>query len=49
MTHSRHLLSGLALSLALASAGTHAAGLTSEQKPFGKTNDGTPVEQYVLR
>ncbi|WP_212629228.1 aldose epimerase family protein [Pseudomonas sp. KB-10] len=49
MTHSRHLLSGLALSFALASTGTHAAGLTSEQKPFGKTNDGTPVEQYVLR
>ncbi|MFB3306777.1 aldose epimerase family protein [Pseudomonas sp. AMR01] len=49
MKHPRHLLSGLALSMLMASGGAHAAGLTSEQKPFGKTNDGTAVEQYVLR
>ena len=46
MTHPHHLLSGLALSLAIASTGANAAGLTSEHKPFGKTRDGTPVEQY---
>ncbi|OPA89364.1 galactose mutarotase [Pseudomonas fluorescens] len=49
MKHPRHLLSGLALSMLIASGGAQAAGLTSEQKPFGKTNDGTAVEQYVLR
>ncbi|WPO00321.1 aldose epimerase family protein [Pseudomonas sp. MUP55] len=49
MKHPRYLLSGLALSMLIASGGAHAAGLTSEQKPFGKTNDGTAVEQYVLR
>ena len=49
MTHPHHLLSGLALSLAIASTGANAAGLTSEHKPFGKTRDGTPVEQYQLR
>ncbi|QZC92759.1 galactose mutarotase [Pseudomonas sp. ERGC3:05] len=49
MKHPRHLLSGLALSMMIASGGVQAAGLTSEQKPFGKTNDGTAVEQYVLR
>ncbi|NWB98954.1 galactose mutarotase [Pseudomonas gingeri] len=49
MKHPRHLLSGLALSMLIASGGAHAAGLSSEQKPFGKTNDGTAVEQYVLR
>src|ERR1700712_2652869 len=27
----------------------NAAGLASEHKAFGKTNDGTPVEQYILR
>ena len=43
MTHPHHLLSGLALSLAIAT-GANAAGLTSEHKPFGKTRDGTPVE-----
>ena len=31
------------------SGGAQAAGLSSEHKPFGKTNDGTAVEQYVLR
>ncbi|MFC6340250.1 galactose-1-epimerase [Pseudomonas sp. CCM 7891] len=49
MPQSRHLLSSLALSLMMASLGAQAAGLSSEHKPFGKTNDGTPIEQYVLR
>ncbi len=49
MKHPRYLLSGLALSLMIASGGAQAAGLSSEQKPFGKTNDGTAVEQYILR
>ncbi len=49
MRQSRFLLTGLGLSLAIASLGAQAAGLSSEHKPFGKTNDGTAVEQYVLR
>ncbi|PIB51316.1 aldose epimerase [Pseudomonas sp. 2588-5] len=49
MKHPRYLLSGLALSMLVASGGAQAAGLTSEHKPFGKTNDGTAVEQYILR
>ncbi|NWC86924.1 galactose mutarotase [Pseudomonas reactans] len=49
MKHPRYLLSGLAMSMLIASGGTQAAGLTSEHKPFGKTNDGTAVEQYILR
>ncbi|QJI28981.1 galactose mutarotase [Pseudomonas sp. ADAK18] len=49
MRQSRFLLTGLGLSLAMASLGVQAAGLSSEHKPFGKTNDGTAVEQYVLR
>ncbi|MCF4998890.1 galactose-1-epimerase [Pseudomonas syringae] len=49
MQSSRHLLSGLGLSLMIASLSAHAAGLSSEHKAFGKTNDGTPVEQYILR
>ena len=49
MKHPRHLLSGLALSMLVASGGAQAAGLSSEHKPFGKTNDGTAVEQYILR
>ncbi|MFO2466389.1 galactose mutarotase [Pseudomonas sp. 15FMM2] len=49
MPQSRHLLSSLGLALAMASLGAQAAGLSSEHKPFGKTNDGTPIEQYVLR
>ena len=49
MKHPRHLLSGLALSMLIASGGAQAGGLSSEQKPFGKTNDGTAVEQYILR
>lgn len=49
MRQSRFLLTGLGLSLAMASLGAQAAGLSSEHKPFGKTSDGTAVEQYVLR
>ena len=49
MHHSRHLLCVLGLSLMIATASAHASGLTAEHKAFGKTNDGTPVEQYVLR
>lgn len=49
MLQSRHLLSGLGLSLMIATLSAHATGLSSEQKAFGKTNDGTPVEQYILR
>ncbi len=49
MKHPRYLLSGLAMSMLIASGGAQAAGLTSEHTPFGKTNDGTAVEQYILR
>jgi aldose 1-epimerase len=49
MKSPRHLLSGLAMSMLITSGGAQAAGLTSEHKPFGKTNDGTAVEQYILR
>ena len=49
MKHPRYLLSGLAMSMLIASGGAQAAGLSSEHKPFGKTNDGTAVEQYILR
>ena len=49
MKHPRYLLSTLALSMLAASGGAQAGGLSSEQKPFGNTNDGTAVEQYVLR
>ncbi|AOE78919.1 galactose mutarotase [Pseudomonas lurida] len=49
MKHPRYLLSGLAMSMLIASGGVQAAGLSSEHKPFGKTNDGTAVEQYILR
>src|SRR5476651_582897 len=49
MRQSQFLLTGLGLSLAMASLGAHAAGLSSEHKPFGKTKDGTAVEQYILR
>ncbi|WP_277591742.1 aldose epimerase family protein [Pseudomonas chlororaphis] len=49
MPHSPHRLSSLGLSLLLASFGAQAAGLSSEHKAFGKTLDGTAVEQYVLR
>jgi aldose 1-epimerase len=49
MLQSRLLLCGLGLSLMIATLPVHAAGLSSEHKAFGKTNDGTPVEQYILR
>ncbi|KIH81641.1 aldose epimerase family protein [Pseudomonas batumici] len=49
MPQSRHLLSGLGLSLMMASLGVQAGGLSSEHKAFGKTQDGTAIEQYVLR
>lgn len=49
MKHPRYLLSGLAMSMLMVSGGAQAAGLSSEHKAFGKTNDGTAVEQYVLR
>jgi aldose 1-epimerase len=49
MLQSRHLLSGLGLSLIIATLSAQAAGLSAEHKAFGKTNDGTPVEQYTLR
>lgn len=45
MIQSRHLLSGLGLSLMIATLSANAAGLSAEHKAFGKTNDGTPVEQ----
>lgn len=49
MLQSRHVLSGLGLSLTIATLSAQAAGLSAEHKAFGKTNDGTPVEQYILR
>ncbi|WP_223506462.1 aldose epimerase family protein [Pseudomonas sp. GL-RE-29] len=49
MLQSRHLLSGLGLSLIIATLSAQAAGLSAEHKAFGKTNNGTPVEQYILR
>lgn len=49
MLQSRHPLCALGLSLMIATLSAQAAGLSSEHKAFGKTNDGTPVEQYTLR
>ncbi|TPG82844.1 aldose epimerase family protein [Pseudomonas mandelii] len=49
MLQSRHPLCALGLSLMIATLSAQAAGLSSEHKAFGKTNDGTPVEQYILR
>ena len=49
MLQPRFLLSALGLSLMIATLPTYATGLSSEHKAFGKTNDGTPVEQYILR
>ncbi|WP_085579592.1 MULTISPECIES: aldose epimerase family protein [unclassified Pseudomonas] len=49
MLQSRHLLPGLGLSLMLSTLPAHAASLSGEHKAFGKTDDGTPVEQYILR
>lgn len=45
----RPSLYGLGLSLMIATLSAQANGLTSEHKPFDKTDDGTPVEQYILR
>ena len=49
MLQSRYPLCALGLSLMIATLSAQAAGLSSEHKAFGKTNDGTPVEQYILR
>lgn len=49
MLQSRHSRCALGLSLMIATLSAQAAGLSSEHKAFGKTNDGTPVEQYILR
>ncbi|CAI8892036.1 Aldose 1-epimerase [Pseudomonas sp. IT-P12] len=49
MLQSRSPLCLLGLSLMIATLSAQAAGLSSEHKNFGKTRDGTPVEQYVLR
>ena len=49
MRQPRYLLSSLGLSLMIATLPAYAAGLSSEHKAFGKTDDGTPVEQYILR
>ncbi|MEB0048545.1 MULTISPECIES: aldose epimerase family protein [unclassified Pseudomonas] len=49
MFNSRYRLLGLGLSLMIATASAHASGLSSEHKAFGKTSDGKPVEQYILR
>ena len=49
MLQSRYPFCALGLSLMIATLSAQAAGLSSEHKAFGKTNDGTPVEQYILR
>ena len=49
MLQSRHSICGLGLSLMIATLSAQAAGLSSEHKAFGKTSDGTPIEQYILR
>lgn len=49
MLQSRYPLCALGLSVMIATLSVQAAGLSSEHKTFGKTSDGTPVEQYVLR
>lgn len=49
MLQSRYPFCVLGLSLMIATLSAQAAGLSSEHKAFGKTSDGTPVEQYVLR
>lgn len=49
MLHSRYPHYALGLSLMIATLTAQANGLSSEHKAFGKTNDGTAVEQYVLR
>lgn len=49
MLQSRFPQCVLGLSLMIATLSAQAAGLSSEHKAFGKTSNGTPVEQYVLR
>ena len=49
MLQSRYPLCLLGLSMMIATLPSQAAGLSSDMKTFGKTADGTPVEQYVLR
>ena len=49
MLQSRYPFCALGLSLMIATLSAQAAGLSREHKAFGKTNDGTPVEQYILR
>ncbi|WP_460122413.1 aldose epimerase family protein [Pseudomonas sp. S2_C03] len=49
MLQSRYSLCLLGLSMMIATLPTQAAGLSSDMKTFGKTADGTAVEQYVLR
>lgn len=41
--------SSLGLTLMIATLCAQADSLSNEHKPFGKTQDGTPVDQYVLR
>ncbi|KAB0562432.1 galactose-1-epimerase, partial [Pseudomonas palleroniana] len=49
MLESRQLLTALGVSLMIATSASHAAGLTNERGAFGKTDDGTAVEKFVLR
>lgn len=49
MLQARYPLCLLGLSMMIATLPTQAASLSSDMKSFGKTSDGTPVEQYVLR
>lgn len=49
MLQSRYPMCLLGLSMMIATLPSQAAGLSSDMKTFGKTADGTPVEQYVLR
>ena len=49
MLQARYPLCLLGLSMMIVTLPAQAAGLSSDMKSFGKTSDGTPVEQYVLR
>jgi aldose 1-epimerase len=49
MLESRHLLTALGVSLMIATSASQAAGLTNQRSAFGKTDDGTAVEKFVLR
>ncbi|MFJ4346509.1 aldose epimerase family protein [Pseudomonas sp. NPDC089401] len=49
MKRSLYLLSGLAIPVMIATGCAQAAGLSTEHKAFGQTNDGTVVDQYILR